>query len=258
VYYRANTKSSPSLKESKEQGNRTDSAVGYSHHMAPPCSHESFSVYEDILQAANAGKTETVLALLADHAPAAIISSEALLYAASNGHANTLRALVSSCRADVRYTSDSGWTATMYAAYNGHTQAVVALVRECGASPEEVSPAGRTPIMYAASNGHTETAIALVQLCGADPHRQDSNGASAIMYASAAGHSATAMALKSTCNVIAGSSGHKLQSLSQYAAPPVLKLACSRPKTGVKVISCHLPRKVSTPPVDDLFTVLEA
>lgn len=237
-----------------------------------------------VLAAAGSGQTEPLVGML-KHARESLEfttpSSEALLYAASAGHLGTVKALISECGANVKHVSENGWTATMYAARNGHTEAVVALVNEYSASPDHETSVGRTAIMYAASHGHAETAVALVEECGADPQHGDARGWNAIMYAYAAGHSATARLLEDLRNtapvsaekdtgtgaippsICTESSSHKRKECAPSEAPPVQKgdkvtekvteLNTASPKrnSGARVISSHLPRKVSTPPSFD-------
>jgi hypothetical protein len=240
---------------------------------AVPACETAFDPAE-VLRAASAGRTDAVVSFLGLRVGEAShvrdrCASEALLHAANYGHIDTVRALASSCRADVEAVSDSGWSPVMYAARNGHSEVVVALVQEFGANPEHTTSVGRTAIMYAASHGHTDTAKALEQ-CGADPRRGDARGLNAIMYAKAAGYAETAQMLEASgpkdsagavrrpvpsepgatepaTHTSARQSQSNEKRTFQKSAPQQVR----GHRTGRRVVSSHLPRKVSTPPSID-------
>lgn len=246
-----------------------DAALG-----AAPACETAFDPAE-VLRAASAGRTDAVVSVLglrvgdASHARDRC-ASEALLHAANCGHIDTVRALASACRADVEAVSDSGWSPVMYAARNGHSEVVVALIQEFGANPEHTTSVGRTAIMYAASHGHSHTAKALAR-CGADPRRGDALGLNAIMYAKAAGYAEIAQMLEASGQKDSARAVCRPVPSEPGATEPVTHITSARQnqsnenrtfqksapqqvrghRTGRRVVSSHLPRKVSTPPSID-------
>jgi len=228
-----------------------------------------------LLRGASKGQTDVVVAMLGDAAEHVRenAASEALLYAASNGRVDTLCALIRSCGAQVEHASDNGWTAIMYAARHGHSDVVVALAREFGASSEKATSVGRTAIMYAASQGHTDTVRTLCEQCGANPRRTDASGLTAIMYAKAAGHTETARVLEVLSQqarqekdgavrkrdqtircepTVTEKLHHDSEPPQKDPEPPqqaVLQSAQTvrAPRIGRRLLTSHLPRKVSTP-----------
>ena len=221
-----------------------------------------------VVEAACSGETDAIVQLLSVGTVPNQASSQALLYAAGSGHVSTVRALVLSCGADVNYVSDVGWTATMHAARNGRTECVVVLVKEFGARVQFASPAGRTALMYAASHGHIDAVLALLD-CGADAMHADTRNWNASMYAVALGHTSIAHAVEQYCSRTSkrkpvetkDSVAASIPDLASHArqgtvalpstTPDALEQSLSqrlRPKhrSGVRIISSHLPKKVST------------
>ena len=128
--------------------------------------------------------------------------------------------------------------------------------------------------MYAACHGHSDTVLALVRECGANVRREDAYGWNAKMYAEAAGHVVLASLIESLMAdpssdirvpVLIHNTDSKASKEPRAAAscdmrsgqlktsPGTGKGCCAnlKRKSGVRVISSHLPRKVSTPPALD-------
>ena len=233
------------------------------------------------LKAARSGETQALLEVLQHGAAAEVeagssLSSQALLWAASGGWCETIDALVTTCRADTAHQSDDGWTATTFAARHGHTAAAVKLVCEHGANVDHAAgTTARTALMYAACHGHSDTVAALVRRCGADVQRQDANGWSARMYAEAAGHAETVKLLDQLHAERGGTPPPLVRDVRDGASEDdgcirrfsEKRALCQTPpdgpepyagikrhmghRRGVRIISSHMPRKVSTPPKID-------
>ena len=87
-----------------------------------------------------------------------------LHYAASEGHADTIRCLVKELGADVDATSNNGKTPLRDAAWDGHDHPMRALVIDVGAKCYENA---FTPLHTAASSGHSEAALLLLNCADA-------------------------------------------------------------------------------------------
>ena len=133
-----------------------------------------------LMMAARSGNLEAVNALLAR-----VVSGTALMWAAAEGHAAVVRALIDA-RADINATLDSGLTPFFFAVRDGHIDAVRAFLdagvdvnatterrERTPGSPALYKPVikGTSPLLLAVQNGHFELAIALVD-AGADPNDQ--------------------------------------------------------------------------------------
>ena len=165
--------------------------------------------YDDILSAAQNGRVDVVLDLVArgmdvnttdaDGSTLLLIAArgdnqklvEALLHnrasvikrnrfgdtalhvAASQGHAACVALLL----AAGSETDPAGWTALHYAAYAGHTATVELLIAK-GAKLDARAPNGRTALMLAAQNDHAGVSLALLR-AGADTELQDYDGKTA-------------------------------------------------------------------------------
>ena len=89
-----------------------------------------------------------------------INSRTALMFAAANGHTETVSFLIDK-GADILITDLNGKTALMFAAENGHTEIVSFLIGK-GADILITDSKGKTALMFAASNGHLEVVRLLV------------------------------------------------------------------------------------------------
>lgn len=79
--------------------------------------------------------------------------SDALLRAAREGHADTVRTLLASPNADVNATDERGSTALIEAARYGHDEVVRVLLAR-GANVRARDRDGKTALMLAAQGGH--------------------------------------------------------------------------------------------------------
>jgi ankyrin repeat protein len=150
------------------------------------------------MSAARAGSVEIIKALAAKGADVNAAEQwqgqTALFYAASENHADAVRALVE-LGADVDARSKrlefpefvfktagmiyavqpvGDWTPLMYAARDGAVESVRALA-DSGADLDLTDPVGTTALTLAILNGHFDTAVALLEK-GADPNVADKNG----------------------------------------------------------------------------------
>ncbi|MBE8158459.1 MAG: trypsin-like serine protease [Betaproteobacteria bacterium] len=121
---------------------------------------------------------------------------ERIIWAASNGHAETVKALLGGGANPNAATAGKdgwdGWTALMAAAHNGHTEVVKALLGG-GANPNAADKKGWTALIWAAQAGHTEIVKAL--LGGANPNAVEKDGNTALMAAAKEGHTEVIKAL---------------------------------------------------------------
>ena len=88
--------------------------------------------------------------------------SEALLRAAREGNADTVKALLSSPGADVNATDERGSTPLIEAARYGHDDVARALLA-AGANTKAKDKDGKTALMFAVQGGHDEVVRALKQ-----------------------------------------------------------------------------------------------
>lgn len=88
--------------------------------------------------------------------------SEALLKAAREGNADTVKALLSSPGADVNATDERGSTPLIEAARYGHDDVARALVA-AGANTKARDNDGKTALMLAVQGGHDEVVRVLKQ-----------------------------------------------------------------------------------------------
>lgn len=88
--------------------------------------------------------------------------TDALLRAAREGHADTVKTLLASSSADVNARDERGNTALMEAARGGHNDAVQALLI-AKANLQATNNEGKTALSLAAENGHTQTVQLLRQ-----------------------------------------------------------------------------------------------
>jgi len=107
--------------------------------------------------------------------------STPLLFAATNGDGDTLRALVSA-GADVNTQNDNGSSALGVACQKGYID-IVNILLHYGAEIETRDNEGRTPLLFAAINRQTDVVRALVS-AGADVNTQSNDGISALGIAS--------------------------------------------------------------------------
>lgn len=88
--------------------------------------------------------------------------TEALIQAAREGKADTVKALLSGQGADVNATDDNGNTALLEAARYGHDDVVRALLA-AGANIKARDKDGKTALMLAVQGGHDDVVRALKQ-----------------------------------------------------------------------------------------------
>ena len=256
---------------------------------------------EALLWAASSGHVETLRAL-AQHCNADVeqVSENgwnAAMYAARNGHTAAVVTLVQEfgCRAD--HATSVGRTAIMYAASHGHTATALALALECGADVRRRDVRGFDAIMYASAAGHAATAEALeraASLASAPPPPEPSALRAAGVrvrldadrttdQAQPGGaHEVTAMTShkvlkrKGFCEGVSpSSSAGENAGQAPHGGEPEPERESSvdphgafgqRKRAGRRVVTSHLPRKVSTPPLPrpgpcaeggGLWTILE-
>mmetsp|Transcript_59205 Transcript_59205/g.167937 ORF Transcript_59205/g.167937 Transcript_59205/m.167937 type:complete len:186 (-) Transcript_59205:209-766(-) len=108
---------------------------------------------------------------------AAASSTNPLMFAAHEGKADEVRALVAKDGSNLNAQDEYGWTALRYAVRSNHLEVATALI-EAGADPNLASASGRTPLMSAAGNG-LSSMLTLLLKCGADPDAVAKNGETA-------------------------------------------------------------------------------
>jgi ankyrin repeat protein len=146
---------------------------------------------EPLIEAAQAGDTETVRDLIAQGADANTrdyYGWEPLMYAAWFEHTDTVKLLVE-LGADVNAKERSGSTALIAAAEYGRTDTAKLLV-ELGAEVDAKRSNGKTALRKAAENGRTDTVKLLVEL-GADIDAKDLRGRTVLMGAAMGGYTDT-------------------------------------------------------------------
>jgi ankyrin repeat protein len=94
--------------------------------------------------------------------PARSPQSEALLRAAREGNADTVKALLAGQGADVNVTDERGSTPLLEAARYGHDD-VVRVLLAAGANFKARDKEGKTALMLAAAGGHDEVVRVLKQ-----------------------------------------------------------------------------------------------
>ena len=149
--------------------------------------------YDDILIAAENGRTDVVLDLVArgmDINTTDADGSTLLLIAARSDNQKLVEALLRN-RASVRKRNRFGDTALHVAASQGHTACVSLLL----AAGSEIDPAGWTPLQYAAYAGHTDT-VELLIAKGAKLNARAPNGRTALMLAAQNDHAGASLALR--------------------------------------------------------------
>ncbi|CAG8470856.1 26294_t:CDS:2 [Dentiscutata erythropus] len=99
----------------------------------------------------------------------------ALLKAAYNGHAAIVAWLLQ-MSANVEQKDNDGWTALHNASAQGHLQIVKHLLVEAHANVDVKSNKGHTPLMNAASKGHVDIVEYLLSRGGANPFIKNSFG----------------------------------------------------------------------------------
>jgi len=118
-----------------------------------------------------------------------------LIWAASQGHAQIVSALLQHPRINPDIQKEKGVTALMVAAYNGHAQAVTALLQHLRINPDVQKEDGVTALMCAAYKGHEQTVSALLQHPRINPDIQREDGDTALMVAAYKGHAQIVSAL---------------------------------------------------------------
>ena len=109
-----------------------------------------------------------------------------MVWAAKNGHLESVKTLID-CGANVNFkNTDTGTTALMYASQNGHTDVVRKLILG-GADVNITSDAGATALMSASQNGHTGVVEELIS-GKADVNIENDKKLTALTLASINGH----------------------------------------------------------------------
>ena len=146
------------------------------------------------LEAACEGSKMDVAKCLVGLIPNATVTTS-LHTAASKGHTNSVRALVTQLGADVAATDENGQTPLHHAATNGHVSAAKVLARELAANASASDANHRTPLHLAAGNGHVDTLRLLTNELRAEIGATDVKGRTALHCAASNGHSAAARVL---------------------------------------------------------------
>jgi ankyrin repeat protein/CubicO group peptidase (beta-lactamase class C family) len=136
-----------------------------------------------LMWAATNGMADTVTALIKAGAKINAVTLKGttpLMFAAGNGDLATLKVLIKA-GAGVNIENQFGYTAIMAAAEHGHLDAMK-LLKEAGADENMLDKKGNTVLMYAANNGQTEAVKALISL-KADPNIINNSGWTALMFA---------------------------------------------------------------------------
>ena len=115
----------------------------------------------------------------------------ALSRAARKGHKDTVELLLGTSKVDVDTKYSSGLTALMLAAEIGHKDTVEVLLSVGKADVDAKSEFGWTPLMWAADNGHKDTVEVLLGIGKADVEAKSNNGSTALAWAARAGHKDT-------------------------------------------------------------------
>ncbi len=142
-----------------------------------------------LVWAAKNGHSESVKTLIDCGANVNFKSTDtgttALMYASAYGHKDVVKKLISS-GADVNITSDAEATALMSASQNGHTDVVEELIS--GKADVNIENDKKlTTLTLALINGHTESAKALIEN-GANVNFEDNAGNTALILASQYGY----------------------------------------------------------------------
>ena len=117
-----------------------------------------------------------------------ILGETALMWAARNGHTETVKLLVEIGDANVNHVSNYGMTALMLAAEKGHIETVKKLI-EKGAVVNIENNDGNTALMLAAANGHIETVKKLIEKgANVNIENKDRNTALIIVIIAEKGH----------------------------------------------------------------------
>lgn len=142
-------------------------------------------VYDDILVAANDGRTEDVIGFLRrglDVNTSAQDGSTLLLIAARSGNLPLADFLLAN-RASIAKPNRYGDTPVLLAAGQGHAQMVLRLI-EAGA---DINAKGWTPLHYAVFSNHLDI-VKLLLARGADLELRAPNGRTALMLATQTGN----------------------------------------------------------------------
>ena len=148
--------------------------------------------YTALMFAAKNGHAKIVSALLSCeginvNAARSGDGATALMIAVQNGHTQTAAELLTR-GANVNAVTSNGFTALMIAAQKGYTEVVsTLLLPRHGINVNEAASDGHTALMIAAEHGHTQTVAELLDR-GADVNAARSDGATALMFAAYNGH----------------------------------------------------------------------
>jgi ankyrin repeat protein len=111
-----------------------------------------------------------------------------LIWAAQNGHKDTVELLLDTGKADVDTADNDGWTPLMLAANNGHKDTVKLLLGTGQVNAYAKNNNGWTPLELAAQNGHKDTLELLLNTCKADIGAKVDDVWALLMLAAQDGH----------------------------------------------------------------------
>ncbi|KAG9200830.1 hypothetical protein G6514_006686 [Epicoccum nigrum] len=159
-----------------------------------------YRLHTPLMHASEKGRKDIVEMLLSSKANAEARNPDgqtSLIMAASNGHKDTVEALLST--ADVEAKSKLGYTALMEAAHCGHADVVELLISVGKADIEAKDNTDNTPLMVAARSGQEEIVARL--LGRANIEAKNITGSTPLIVAAADGHTAIVKLLLSKANV---------------------------------------------------------
>ena len=146
-----------------------------------------------LMFAAEDGHAPMVKALLADTRVNPVIANQggntALMFAAQNGHSPVVALLLSDDRVDAAVANRYGFTALMFASMKGHAPVAKLLLADTHVDPAIPDHSGNTPLILAAEGGHAPMVTLLLADARVDPSIVNHGGNTPLMFASQHGHS---------------------------------------------------------------------